>query len=218
MSGTEGGKSLKEQNRPLLWVVLAANWVIFYAVAQAGRLTDLGLQGLLTGVANLLPVGLATIVTLIADGFFPTKAKERLAFRRWHHALPGHRAFTYYAQQDPRIDLEALKRELGCDLPNDPREQNATWYRLFKAIENDPAVYDTHRIYLFARDCTGLAAIALVVFSLAVMFAALPWSTRAIYAGCLLIQLLLTQQAAATYGGRLVCTVLARTAAAPPRA
>jgi hypothetical protein len=78
-----------------------------------------GFQAAITGAGNLLPVGLAVVVTTVANGLLSAELKARLVFLRWKHALPGHRAFSVYAKNDPRIDFVRLQRALGNKLPVD---------------------------------------------------------------------------------------------------
>jgi hypothetical protein len=71
-----------------------------------------------TGASNLLPVGLAAVVTTVANGLLSADLKAaRLVFCDGKHALPGHRAFSVYAKKDPRIDFVRLQRALGNKLP-----------------------------------------------------------------------------------------------------
>jgi hypothetical protein len=69
------------------------------------------------GASNLLPVGLAVVVTTVANGLLSADLKARLVFCDGKHALPGHRAFSVYAKKDPRIDFVRLQRALGNKLP-----------------------------------------------------------------------------------------------------
>jgi hypothetical protein len=104
------GKSLKEQNRWQLWLILAANVVAFYFVLQSDVLSTAGLKGIFATVSNLLPIGLAIVVTTVLNGVLKSSVKDRLVFLRWKDALPGHRAFSEYGPADPRIDMAALKK------------------------------------------------------------------------------------------------------------
>src|SRR5262245_24936528 len=133
-------KALKDENRWQLWLFLAANFLVFYAVLQSPAIASLGLKGLIAAAPNLLPVGLAIIVTTVANGIMSADFKARLVFGRWTHALPGHRAFSEHALSDPRIDMAKLKRACGNKLPSEPEDQNRTWYRLYKQVESNPAV------------------------------------------------------------------------------
>ncbi|WP_210234781.1 hypothetical protein, partial [Methylorubrum sp. Q1] len=117
---------------------------------------------------------------------------------------------------DPRVDADALRRWFGKTWPSEPVAENRAWFKLFKETENDPAVHYLHREFLFARDFAGLAAIFLVVFGAAAAFTMRLPSVLGLYIGFLILQFWLARHAAATYGNRLVCTVLARIAASLP--
>jgi len=155
-------KSLKEQNRWQIWLIVAANALFLYGVVQANaiKLSDLG--NIFKDTANLLPVGIAVVVATVLNGLLSADNKARLVFLRWHCALPGHRAFSRYAKSDPRIDLAALEKLHGSPLPNVPVEENRAWFRMYKTVENAPAVLQVHRDFLLLRDYTGLAALFLI--------------------------------------------------------
>lgn len=208
---TDGpARSLKDQNRWQLWLTIAANFALFYVVAQTDAIAVDGYKGLLAGAANLLPVGLALVVTSIANGLLNAAAKARLVFLRWHHALPGHRAFSKYGPLDPRIDMARLRKSLGDNFPNTPGDENRVWYRLYKNIEKDQAVVHSHREFLFTRDYAAFSLLFLFGFGTASMFL-VPLKVSLIYCGLLVAQFLIARHAAATYGVRFVTTVLART-------
>lgn len=202
-------KSLKEQNRWQLWLIVAANSLFLYTVVQANEIEVSGLKAIFTDASNILPVGIALIVTTVLNGLLSANAKARLVFLRWHNALPGHRAFSQYAKADPRIDLAALEKLHGSQLPNDPIEENKVWFRMYKTVENAPAVLQVHRDFLLLRDYTGLAALFLVIFGGVGIYAIESQRTCVIYLVILVIQYLLVRQAASNYGIRMVTTVLA---------
>jgi hypothetical protein len=206
-------KSLKDQNRWQLWLTIAANAVVFYAVAQSEVFATSGLKGLVTEATNLLPVSLALVITSVANGLLPANMKARLVFLRWKHALPGHRAFSKHAKSDPRIDVDRLKKSLGNKFPTDPEGENRAWYRIFKEVEADPAVQHIHREFLFTRDYASLAILFFIAYGMASVFLVPSWKVSLVYCLLLLLQFVVVRQAAATYGTRFVCTVLARKAA-----
>jgi len=129
------------------------------------------------------------------------------------HVLPGHRAFSYYAEADSRVDIKALRNLVGLQLPTNPNEQNATWYRLFKTVESVPAVYQVHRDYLFTRDYTALSALFLIFYGVAGLWTIHGFLLKLLYIGFLIFQYLVVRQSAAHYGARMVTTVLAQAAA-----
>lgn len=203
-------RSLKDQTRWHLWLTIAANFVVFYAVAQSDALAVSGIKGLLVGAVNLLPVGLALVVTSVANGLLSASMKARLVFLRWHFALPGHRAFSRYGSADPRIDMDRLKRLLGGKLPATPAEENRVWYRLYKDVESEQAILQVHREFLFTRDYAAFSFLFLVGFGTASLFLVQSPKVSLTYCALLLLQFLVVRQSAATYGIRLVTTVLAR--------
>ena len=206
----ETGKSLKDQYRWQLWIIVAANTLFLYGVVQANAIKVDGLRAIFTDAQNLLPVGVALIVATVLNGLLSADAKARVVFLRWRHALPGHRAFSVYALRDPRIDVAALEKIHGGPLPTDPVEQNRTWYRMYKSIENDAAVRQAHRDYLFMRDYAGLCAVFILLYGTAGMFTIPSMRVGLIYLVVLAAQFVLVRQAACNYGTRFVTTVLAR--------
>lgn len=215
MSKESASKSLKDANRPKLWMTIAANLVVLYGFSQYEAVTTSGIKGLIAGATSLLPLTLSLIVTTIANGFLSDKTKSRLVFLRWRHAMPGHRAFSVFAVPDPRVDVDGLRKLLGKDWPTDPEAENGTWYRLFQEVENDPAVLYAHGEYLFTRDYAGFAALFVFALGTAAALTVRPIPVLLVYLGCLLLQFWVVRHTAATYGERFVCTVLARKAARP---
>lgn len=212
MTKSAPSRFLKDQNKPQLWLAIAANAVAIYAAAQWTDTTAFGLRGLLNGVIHLLPVGLAVLFTTVATSLINVETKYRLIFLRWRHALPGHRAFTEYGPRDPRVDMSKVERLLGNELPTDPDEQNAAWYGLFKQVENEPPVLGVHRDFLLLRDYAALAALFLPVFGVAAAFAVRPPIVLVAYIGVLLLQFVIVRAAASNCGKRFVNTVLAEAA------
>ncbi len=176
---------------------------------QSNTIATVGWKGLFTTAPDLLPVGFAFIVTSIANGLLSANMKARLVFLRWTHALPGHRAFSKHALADPRIDLDLLKRYLGNELPEGPEAENKVWYRIFKEVEAAPEVHHIHREFLFMRDYTGFSALFLVGLGIAALVLVQSWKVALTYWLGLLLQFIVVRHAAATYGARFVCTVLA---------
>lgn len=215
MSKESASKSLKDANRPKLWMTIAANLVVLYGFSQYEAVTTSGLKGLIAGATSLVPLTLSLIVTTIANGFLSDKTKSRLVFLRWWHAMPGHRAFSVFAVSDPRVDVDGLRKLLGKEWPTDPEAENRTWYRLFQEVENDPAVLYAHGEYLFTRDYAGFAALFVFALGTAAALTVRPIPVLLVYLGCLLLQFWVVRHTAATYGERFVCTVLARKAARP---
>jgi hypothetical protein len=215
MISAANSKSLKDQNRWHLWLLIAVNSAAFYAALNVGDFESLGFRALIDSATKLLPVGLAAVVTTIANGLLSADMKARLVFLRWHHALPGNRAFSKYAKRDPRIDQVRLAQLVDLKSMSSPEVENAAWYRLYKEVQNDPSVLHVHREFLLLRDYAGLAALFLIGFGAVALFTVEPARVLVVYCFLLAAQFLVVRHAAATYGVRFVTTVLAIKAAAP---
>jgi hypothetical protein len=207
------GKSLKDANRVYIAAIIAANFLILCAIGQGSAISVAGLKALFAESMNLLPAAFALIIATIANGQLSPDGKARLVFLRWTHALPGHRAFTEYAPRDPRVDMVALRKQCNNELPENPIEQNRTWYGIYKAVENSPSVSQVHRDFLLTRDYAGLAGLFIITFGPAALVEASLSRGALIYCIFLVIQFMAARQAASTYGRRFVTTVLAERSA-----
>jgi hypothetical protein len=209
-------KSLKDQNRWQLWLVVAFNTLFLYGVVKENTIRLEGVRAALTSTANLLPIGFALIITSVLNGVLSQDSKSRLVFLRWKDALPGHRAFTEHATSDPRIDLGQLEKLHGAKLPTEPKDQNRVWYRMYRSNESEPAVRQVHRDFLLLRDYTGLSALFFLFYGIVGVCSISSWKVGSLYVGCLVAQYLVVRLAAFNYGVSLVKTVLAQ-ASAPCR-
>lgn len=215
MTAAVSSKSLKDQNRWHLWLLIAVNSAAFYAALNFSGFESLGFRALIGSATQLLPVGLAAVLTTVANGLLSADMKARLVFLRWHHPLPGNRAFSRYAQQDPRIDQVRLAQLVDMNSMSTPEVENAAWYRLYKEVQNDPSVQHVHREFLLLRDYVGLSALFLIGFGGVALFTAEPVRVSIVYSLLLAAQFMVVRHAAATYGIRLVTTVLAIKSSAP---
>ena len=91
------------------------------------------------------------------------------------------------------------------------------WYRLYKKVENDPAISQVHRDFLLTRDYTALAVLFLIFYGGAGYYSIPSLKIATIYAVLLLIQCIVVRQAAFHYGIRFVTSVLARIGTNPTR-
>ena len=103
--------------------------------------------------------------------------------------------------------MAALKKKHG-EFPQDAHAQNALWYRIYKEHKAAPMVWEAHKIYLLTRDMTTIAAVFVVLFSIAVVAASVSVKTTALYIGAMLLQYILIAGAAQNYGKRFVLDVL----------
>lgn len=206
-------KSLKDQNRKALPAIVAANAVALFTLAQAIGVEEWSWGAALKVFTRLLSVGVACTLSTVLNGLLSADTKYKLVYWRRHDVLPAHRAFTKYAPADPRIDLARLEKIHGSALPTDPKQQNATWYQMYKTVEDKPAVTQVHRDFLLLRDYTALSVL-FVVPCAAVALWAVPLRPALVYIACLAAQYLVVRAAARTYGIRFVTTALAEKGAA----
>lgn len=142
-------------------------------------------------------------------GLPSAETKATLVYWRRRDALPGHHAFSRYAAEDSRIDLERLRKAFKGAFLKAPAEQNATWYKLYKSVRNDVMVLDANRVFLLLRDYASLSALFVVIFGLGGFVLMGSKLVAAEYVGALVLQYLIVRTAAANAGVRLVTNVLA---------
>ena len=156
---------LKGKNAVYLWSFIGANLAIFLSLIVSRQFTSSSIDHFWGRVTTKDGIIAATvpIFAIVLSGVLSDAGKARLVFWRWRNPLPGCRVFTELISTDPRIDLSAMKRKHG-DFPQDPRAQNALWYRLYKGHRTTPQVAEAHRIYLLTRDITTIAAVFAILF------------------------------------------------------
>lgn len=147
--------TLKGRNVPWLVSILIMDifvFLIFIFKISAHELLafDTVLRAIL---AALLP-----IPSLILSSLISSHHKAVLVFWRLKHPLPGARAFSIHARADDRIDLDKLKENIG-EFPVSEREQNSRWYSLYRKVQAEPAVIESHRNYLLFRDIAAMSLI-----------------------------------------------------------
>lgn len=200
-------KALKAKNNPMLWAVVTADVLANFAIASSDSLTNAAAwtsADALRGVfASCVPV-----VVLLLNSLVPARAKAVMVFWRVRNVLPGHRAFSKHAADDPRIDIERLRKNIGA-FPENPREQNATWYRLFKKVEMEAAVDHAHQQFLLLRDVASLSVLLLLAVVLAMLAGGLTSGQAGIAVLLFGIQYVLAAISAAAQGRGLVRSVLA---------
>ena len=208
-------KSLKEQNNLTLWTIVAVNALFFYSVVNGNAIRLGGLKAVFGQAQTLLPIGAAGIIVAVLNALPSADLKATLVFWRWRHALPGHRAFSVHAGADSRINPSRLKTMFKGSPPDDPKEQNAAWYKLYRTVRDDVVVSSSHKLFLLLRDYTSMSVVFFLVFT--------PWAliemgnkaTASGYGAILVTQYLVVRLAAANAGTRMVTNVLAlKTAAA----
>jgi hypothetical protein len=205
-------KSLKDANRFSLYVVMVANLSLYYMVVQNNALIGGQWIDLIRNVSSALPAGLGIILTGILNAQLSAEAKCRVVFLRWRNPLPGCEAFSRYSKEDARIAPAGIARLCG-PLPEDPREQNALWYMMYRSLNTEPSVVQAHRSFLFTRDYACIALALTVGLGVLGFVQIESKAVAAIYLVVLLIQFVVVSQASRNHGRRFVTTVLAIKAA-----
>lgn len=199
-------KSLKAKNIFSIWAVLISDALGVIALTIPSIIEDVGLSWsafLRSGLAGVAPVAVFLITSLLSS-----EAKAVLVFWRIRHVLPGHRAFSIYALRDPRIDIKALKKNVG-QFPESPRDQNALWYRLFKKIDEEESVSLPHRQFLLFRDLASISVLLLVFIPILLLVLGVATYNVGVVTALFLMQYGATAIAARNQGIRLVSNVLA---------
>ncbi|WP_244125874.1 hypothetical protein [Burkholderia gladioli] len=199
------GKSLKARNMVWLVGVGIFDVIILLVIAFHRPIDDFTADkgmALRTSLSIFLPVPIIFLSYLLSHS-----QKAILVFWRLRNPMPGSRAFSVYAQTDTRIDVDALKKKVGA-FPSDERDQNSTWYRLYKQVENEVSVLESHQKFLMFRDIAAMSLllVPLVAFGLFLFgntFTAIAWSAM-VFA----VQYLIAVLAARNSGIRFVQNVL----------
>lgn len=201
-----GERSLKSLNMKWL-VLLAAADVLFVLLFVAPDLLS-GVTLTQIGIGRVLTTTLMPVVVLLIVNVLPHDVKSMLVYWKPLGVLPGCEAFTKYGPRDPRIDMTALKKNVGA-LPTDSTEQNSKWYKLYKQVPNEPEVQEAHKLFLMYRDMAVLSLPLVALAPLSLSLAGASNSTLALAAGLFVGQYLLTAFSARWSGIRFVCNVLA---------
>lgn len=199
-------KGLKTRNLAWLVATLVLDVLALLVLAFHAEVADLTadrLAGIRTALTVLLPVP-----ALILSSLISADLKAVLVFWRLKDPLPGSRAFSIHAPADPRVDLALLAKATG-EFPETAREQNAKWYGLYKLVDSDSSVVDSHKSYLLFRDIAVMSLLLVPVLPLALNAVGIGAGHILICTAWFLGQYLLTAFAARTAGTRLIRNVLA---------
>ncbi|MGA8528804.1 MAG: hypothetical protein WB622_03760 [Acidobacteriaceae bacterium] len=209
-------KPLKDENRLSLWLIIAFNSLFLYAVAQENAIRLEGIHAAISNAGNLIPVGFAIVAATVVNGILSDETKNRLVFLRWHNALPGHRAFSKYALDDPRIQIQVLQAVCAPDWPTTPKTENQKWYLLYRGVADRPPVRQVHRDFLLLRDYAGMAALMVPIYGGAATYTVESLRVAVVYGLLLMAQFLVVRHSARNYGISFVRTVLAQVSVPSP--
>ena len=203
---TNPDRSLKSLN--MKWLVMLAVFdmlvVLLFVVPDVINTTTISQLTIARAcAATVLPV-----FVLLLTGLLSHDIKAMLVYWKTTDVLPGSRAFTKYAPDDARIDMAALKKNVGV-LPTEPAEQNSKWFKLYKMVANDPTVVEAHKMYLLYRDMAAMSLPLIALVPLALYFIGANTAALLIAGGLFLLQFIATALGARLSGVRFVCNVLA---------
>lgn len=202
--------SLKAQNQPLLATLLLCNFAMLYVALMSSTQNWTDILSLTAHWQQaLLPAGVAAIAVGLLTGQFSPEWKARIVFWKWHDPLPAGSAFTVIGPSDPRIDMEDLEKRRG-PFPKAPADQNRSWYKLYKTVEDQPIVLALHKSYLLYRDYACLSLLILLCVGPLVVWRQLTFGIATALILALLTQFLIARNAARLAGHRFVTTVLAK--------
>lgn len=199
-------KTLKGRNLAWLVATLVLDVLVLLVIAFHTAIDDLTptrLAVIRASLTTLLPIPVLILSSLISSDH-----KAVLVFWRLQYPLPGARAFSVHAPADHRIDLAKLRKNVG-EFPATERDQNSKWYGLYKQVDSDPSVVDSHKNYLLFRDIAAMSLLLVPVLPLALYFSGVDSTRMLISAMWFLAQYLVAAFAARTTGIRFVRNVLA---------
>lgn len=200
--------NLKNKYRKHLITFLVANVAAYLVVSVGGDITDMQKTFEALMSEKGLFIALSPISILVINGLLSAHCKARLIFWKYSNPLPGSEAFSKHAKNDPRINVASLKRSWGT-LPCEPLEQNRLWYKMYRSVESDVRVFESHYNWLFARDLAAFSVIFLFVFPIIGLVSISSESMYWYYLFALITQYLIVVISAQTYGKRFVSNVLA---------
>lgn len=154
-----------------------------------------------------LVVALMPFLTILFSGLVSSELKAKLVFWRIKNALPGHRAFSDLVPNDARINMKLLEKKMET-IPIDPREQNTSWYSLYKKFEEAPIVRNSHRNFLLARDLSTISFIFSLFGTIGLIFGCLHFKVILIYLVVMVAQYAVFAIVAQNHGNRFVCNVI----------
>lgn len=201
-----GERSLKSLNMKWLVLLAAADVLLVLLFFAPDLLSGVTLTQI--GIGRALTTTVMPVVVLLIVNVLPHDIKSMLVYWKPLGVLPSCEAFTKYGPRDPRIDMAALKKNVGA-LPTESTEQNSKWYKLYKQVPNEPEVQEAHKLFLMYRDMAVLSLPLVALVPLFLNVAGVSNSALALAAGLFVVQYLLAALSARWSGIRFVCNVLA---------
>jgi hypothetical protein len=157
---------------------------------------------------NPLLTILFPLVAVVLTFVLQSQWKDRIIYLRWNYPLPGTRIFTELIDKDARITRSQLEEAYG-ELPVDPAEQNALWYKISKEKESERVVRYSHGRWLLLRDLFSIALL-LSIPAIVYTYWKSGFGSGSIYGILYLVFVIIFWISARNAGVRFACNVLAR--------
>lgn len=193
---------------------LNVKWLVAMALTDAVAILLLVLPEIskdswmtIAAVRGLGAVVLPVVVLLIVN-VLPYNIKAMLVYWKPLGWLPGSEAFTKYAPADERVDMVALKKNVGV-LPSEPKDQNSKWFKLYKMVENQTEVAAAQKDFLMYRDMAVISLPLIVLVPFGLWFTGVGQGAVWIAAVLFIVQYLLAATSARHAGIRFVTNVVA---------
>lgn len=199
-------RSLKSLNMKWLVMLAVFDMLVVFLFIAPGVIDTTSLSQLT--IARGLATTVLPVVLLLITGVLSHDAKAILVYWKIRNVMPGCQAFTKYGSSDLRIDMTALKKNVGV-LPTEPTEQNSKWFKLYQMVKTDPAVIEAHKLYLMYRDMAAMSLPLIVLGPLGLFVSGASSVVLWTAAGLFFLQFLVSAVAARNSGVRFVCNVLA---------
>lgn len=203
-------KYLKQENRKWLIGYLLLQVIIFaiFSSLLSSNIEDISdFYDIVKNPKSIFSLGLL-IVSIVLEGLLNNPIKEFLVFWRIKDRLPGHRAFSNISENDSRINLNNLQKLFPNGIPKNPRDQNSSWYDLYKKFQNEPIIYNAHKMYLLTRDLTALS-VSIIPFVIAGhLILRTPINNILYNIIILIISVIVISISARNYGNRFVANVI----------
>ena len=203
-------RSLKSLN--LKWLIAMATADVIVLVLFLAPELIAGATTNQIGLYRAIGAVVIPVFVLLLLNVLSSSVKAMLVYWRPLGWLPGCEAFTKYGPADPRVDMNALKKNVGA-WTSDPKEQNSKWFKLYKLVENVTEVASTQKDFLMYRDMAALSLPLVALGPLGLLVAGASRNSIWLASGMFFVQYILSAVSARHAGERFVCNVLALHAA-----
>lgn len=204
-----GKISLKTQNVHFVIEFLIYNIILLVTILGSSESFYSEFERNFTSInQNTVITFFGTLLCFVLSNILTPNSKATLVYWRINNPLPGSYAFTKLVFTDSRINADTLKSKLG-KFPNEPKEQNSVWYKLYKEFSTVITVESSHKKFLLGRELTSMSFLIMCVFTIIVLYFKTVSITTLLYFMYLFFQYIVMMIVTRNLGNRFVCNVLA---------